>query len=206
VTEGNQVTDAAWIRKFTQKMINKKLCNVDRCDEWNEKDFFSKDGSSCLLDTNDDQFSTAQFPVPWNVCREIKDKTSFFQYSADLGSYSDDPPENFCSNGAFCWVVNQFQCTDWYERNSYCDVTTIDIDFDIENFGFEDISLGACRQHCLKKKWCSAFLYQEDGRLCQLKYKYKEPYILRPKKGHVFWVKTEFVYYGKEYQIPRPSE
>ena len=69
VTEGNQVTDSAWIRKFTQKMIDKQLCNVDRCDNWNENEFFSKDGSNCLLDSIDSNFSTPAFRIRWNICR-----------------------------------------------------------------------------------------------------------------------------------------
>ena len=87
------------------------------------------------------------------------------------GSYSDWPPEGFCSSGAFCWIKEHYKesifeksscsfqirilwltntwkmrkkkCSDWYKRNAYCDTTTIDFPTMEEA---DDISLGACRK------------------------------------------------------------
>ena len=59
---------------------------ITLCNEWKENEFFSKDGSDCDMKTRDANFSAPNFPIAWNVCRQIKDKVPIYKYAADLGN------------------------------------------------------------------------------------------------------------------------
>ena len=200
-TDGSTADEGSWMRKLTRNIIDRKLCNVPRCQPWNEKELFTKTGTECKLNIVDKSASSIGTQLHWNVCRKVASEDAGPIFNADISSYADHPAGDLCSgkpNGAFCWVKNQDQCGAMLEEHAYCGYR---IELTETSGKIIPVDIATCHMLCATNRHnkCTGFTWLNDTiPNCYLRDSTK-PYTVVPKRRYVSWFKGNlFTFYMLE--------
>ena len=198
------------MRKLTRNIIDRKLCNVPRCQPWNEEELFTKTGTECKLNIVDNSVSTIGTQLYWDVCRKVAIDDVGAIFNADISSYADHPAGDLCSgkpNGAFCWVKNQDDCGAMLEEHAYCGYQIDSTEISGKQI---QCNIRTCHRFCetnFGDVKCTGFTWYNDTiPTCYLRESTK-PYTVVPKRRYVSWFKgNSFIFcYSSRFNYSRWS-